>query len=292
MAVYKRTYHAYNGPLTPARGRFLVISRYCAREMFNSRIFAGAVVFSYLPFLIFGGLIYVLNSPIAQAALRIQGAPPFAIDNQFFMKFLQGMGYFALFLCAYAAPGLVSMDMANNALPLYLSRPLNRIEYVVGKAAPIVAVLSAVTWVPGVILYLIQASMAGGGWGWKHLDIVGAILAGSALWIAFLTLISLAVSSWVRWRIIATAAIVAFFFVPAAFGTAVTLILRTPWGELLNFPYLNTLIWYRLFGLEAPYWSRFPNVPLPAAWLTFLGLSVLALWMLHERIRAREVVRG
>jgi hypothetical protein len=33
-------------------------------------------------------------------------------------------------------------------------------------------------------------------------------------------------------------------------------------------------------------------VPLPAAWLTFLGLSVLALWMLHERIRAREVVRG
>ena len=292
MAVYKRTYHAYAGPLTPQRSRLFVISRFCAREMFQSRIFSGAVVFSYLPFLIVAGLIYVVNSPVAQGALSLRGAPLLAVDNLFFLRFLQGMEYIALFLCAYAAPGLVSMDMANNALPLYLSRPLTRIEYVLGKAIPIAAVLSIVTWVPGVLLYLIQASMAGGGWGWKHLDIVGATLAGSALWIALLTLVSLAISSWVRWRIIATAAIVGFFFVPAAFGTAVTVILRTSWGELLNFPYLNTLIWYRLFGLEAPYWSRFPNVPLPTAWLTFLGLSVLALWMLHERIRAREVVRG
>ena len=292
MAVYKRTYHAYAGPITPQRWRFLVITRFCAREVFRSRIFTGAMVFSYLPFVIAGGLIYLLNSPVAQGLLQLRGAPPFGVDNQFFFRYLQGMCSLGLLLCAYAAPGLVSMDLANNALPLYLSRPLSRTEYVLGKALVVGGVLSAITWIPGTLLYLLQSAMAGNGWAWQHLDILWAIFAGSALWICFLTLLSLATAAWVRWKIIAMAAILAVYFVPAAFGVAMSAILRTRWGLLLNLPYLNTLVWTRLFHQPEPYWGPFGNVPLAAAWVMFLTISGLALLMLHERIRAREVVRG
>lgn len=292
MAVYKRTYHAYDGPVTSRRGRFLVVSRYCLSELFQSRIFTSSLVFCLTPFIIAAGLIYVLNNPLALATLSVRGTPPISVDNTFFMKYLQFTGWLALFVCAWGAPGLISMDMANNALPLYLSRPLSRAEYVLGKATVVLGLLSAITWVPATFLYLMQAAMAGGGWGWNHIDILGAILAGSLLWTSFLTLVSLAISAYVRWKIIATASIVAIMFVPAAFGEAAMVILRSHWGRLLNIPYLNTLIWYRLFKLPMPFGGRFGNVPVETAWMVFLFVSVLSLYMLHERVRAREVVRG
>ena len=291
MAVYKRTYHAYHGPVSSRRWRFLVVSRYCVSALFQSRIFIASLAFCLLPFVIFVGLIYVINSPVAQAALQIHGAAPFAIDAAFFMKFLQSMGWLGLFLCAYGTPGLVSMDLANNALPLYLSRPLSRAEYVLGKAAVVLGMLSVVTWIPGVLLYLVQAAMAGNGWGWNNLPILGAIMAGSLLWISFLALVALAISAYVRWKVIAIASIVAFMFVPAAFGAALGAILRTRWGLLLNIPYLNSLIWSHLFGVLTPF-ERMGTVPLTTAWMVFLFISAGALFVLHERIRAREVVRG
>ena len=245
-----------------------------------------------LPFVVAAALIYVINSPTAQLALRLNGTPPFAIDAAFFMKFLQSMGWLGLFLCAYSTPGLVSMDFANNALPLYLSRPLTRTEYVLGKAAVVMGLLSAITWIPAVLLYLMQAAMAPDAWAWNNLNILGAILAGSLLWIAFLALTALAVSSFVRWRIIATASFVAVMFVPASFGVAMNAILRTRWGLLLNIPYLNTLIWSRLFSQPTPFNNRLGDVPLTTACMVFLFLTVLSIWVLHERVRAREVVRG
>ena len=39
MAVYDHGYKGYDGPLMPARSRFLVISRYGLREVFASRLF-------------------------------------------------------------------------------------------------------------------------------------------------------------------------------------------------------------------------------------------------------------
>ena len=47
-------------------------------------------------------------------------------------------------------------------------------------------------------------------------------------------MLGLAVSSWVKWRVVATGIIFAAVFVPAGVGGIVTVILRTRWGLLLN----------------------------------------------------------
>ena len=57
-------------------------------------------------------------------------------------SFLSVQGVFAFLLTAYAGPGLISPDLSNNALPLYLCRPISRTEYVLSKMAVLFIPLS------------------------------------------------------------------------------------------------------------------------------------------------------
>ncbi len=111
----------------------------------------------------------------------------------------------------------------------------------------------------------------------------------TALWIALLSLLALALSAWVKWRIVAMGLVIAIIFIPSGFGAVISEILRTRWGLLLNFPFLITLIWSRLLRVALP---MFRDFPLSAAWLTLLGTSVICLLLLNHRIQARQVVRG
>jgi hypothetical protein len=54
-----------------------------------------------------------------------------------------------IILALLIGPQQVSRDLTNNALPLYLCRPFNRTEYVVGKMSIVIILLSTITWVPG-----------------------------------------------------------------------------------------------------------------------------------------------
>jgi hypothetical protein len=51
------------------------------------------------------------------------------VDGRFFAIFMYVQAGFAVFLAALAGPGLIAPDLANNALPLYFSRPLTRWSY-------------------------------------------------------------------------------------------------------------------------------------------------------------------
>ena len=87
----------------------------------------------------------------------------------------------------------------------------------------------------------------------------GGLFVGSLIWIAFLSLLGLALSSWVKWRVVATGIIFAAVFVPAGVGGIVTAILRTRWGFLLNLPFMMSILWQRLLG--APDFRRFAQTP-------------------------------
>src|SRR6202041_3626490 len=90
--------------------------------------------------------------------------PLIAIDAHFFLNLLGWQSMMAFFLAAFVGPGQISPDLANNALPLYLARPFSRAEYVLGKMAVLLILLSIMTWIPGLLLYGLQGYLAGGGW--------------------------------------------------------------------------------------------------------------------------------
>lgn len=303
MAVYKRAYRPYAGTLTPAWSRFLVLPRYAFATLFRSRFLTSYFVLCFVPAIVAAGIIYLWNTPPARLLL---GGPadnnsvPFAIDGRFFYYLLRMQSGMAFLFAAWVGPTLVAPDLANNALPLYLCRPFSRTEYVIGKMSVLVLLLSAMTWVPDLLLYCLQAGLADGSWFWAHGRIAYAIFAGAMLWIGIISLLALAMSAWVKWRIAASALIVGIFFVAAGFGQAFNAVLRTYWGYLLNLSYLIKTVWEDLFDMPAVAkvsrhgsvpWQEM-DIPVGVAWVALLLLCFGCLLLLNRRLRAKEVVRG
>src|SRR5437588_1274739 len=293
MAVYKRTYKAYSGPLTPAWSRLTVLSRYGLANLFNSRPFAAYTVLCFVPFLIGLVLVYVLNSQTAQIVLKI--GPDHPVVNKFwFLGFLSVEAWMGFLLAAWGGPGMIAKDFANHSVQLYLSRPLSRAEYLFGKASVIAILLSAISWVPALVLFSVQASLVGHGWLWENLWMAGAIVLSCLIGIAMVSLLSMAVAVWVKWRIAATALMFGVFFLLPALGLAISVILRTQWGHVLNFPVMIMIIWAHLFRVHPtnPNATGFDLVPLWAAWASALSLCAFCFWLLNRKLRAREVERA
>lgn len=296
MAVHKRAYRPYEGPLTSERWRFLVLPRYGLLELFESRLLTVLCVLCFVPILIAASAIYIAYSPAARALLEITSASDFVRKPDFFFATLTFQGGLAFLLTAWVAPVLVSPDLVNGALPLYLSRPLTRAEYVLGKATVLLTLLSAITWVPGLVLFALEAGLAEG-WGTANVRIAAAVFAGSWVWILVLTLLGLAISSWIRWRVVASAALAGVFFMGAAFGEMWREVLHGPWGRLANLYYLVGLVWRSLFGLftsrsmaQEMFNESGRDLPTWAAWAGLAAAAALSVWLLERRLRAREVV--
>ena len=294
MAVSKRAYRSYSGPITSERWRFLVLTRYSLSRLFSSRAFSWFMVFTSLPVLVAGAYIYIRNSQAAQVLLSIGNESLLTVNANFFEKVFMAQAWMALFLTCWAGPLLVAADLANGALPLYLSRPFNRAEYVAGKAAVLFTILSCITWIPDLLLFGLQASLAEPHWVAAHASFAASLSIASLLWIAVLTLISLATSAWVKWRMVATGVTFALFVLPPGFGVILNALLRTYWGRLLNLPYLLEVVVSNLLNVSVQVHDPFSteNVPGLAAWIVLLSVCCAALMLLNWRLRAREVVRG
>src|SRR5687768_4394841 len=154
MAVYEHLYGAYDGEAQTSWSRFHVIPRYALRSVFKSKLFTTIFILCFIYPLIAAILVYLHHNSNALALLQINVQELLPIDASFFRTFLEVQGAFAFILTVLVAPPLISRDLANNALPLYLSRPLSRTEYVLGKMAVVVFLLSMVTWIPGVLIFL------------------------------------------------------------------------------------------------------------------------------------------
>ena len=296
MAVHKRAYRPYEGRLTSERWRFLVLPRYGLREVFESRLLTAFFVLCFVPILIATAAIYIAYSPAARALLEINSASDFVRKPDFFFATLTLQGALAFLLTAWVAPILVSPDLVNGALPLYISRPFTRAEYVLGKATVLFALLSAITWIPGLLLFGLEAGLAEG-WGAANLRIAAAVFAGSWVWILVLTLLGLALSAWIRWRIVASGALAGVFFMGAAFGEMWREVLHQPWGRMTNLYYLVGLVWRSLFGMfgdrsmaQEMFNERGRDLPTWAAWAGLAAAAALCIWLLERRLRAREVV--
>ncbi len=87
MAVYKRSYRGYAGPLTPEWSRFAIIPRYAYRDLFHSKIMTAFFVVCFVPPLVFLFLIYFAHNFSHLAALVNGHASrsPISIDGNFFL---------------------------------------------------------------------------------------------------------------------------------------------------------------------------------------------------------------
>jgi len=153
MPIHDQGYRRYGGSKAPLGQGWIVIARAGIRSMFAKRVFLGLLLLAWVPFLV-RSVSFYFAANLPQAAILAPSADTFR-------QFLQQQAIFVIFVTVYVGAGLIANDRRANALQIYLSKPLTRIEYVAGKLAILATFLLLVTWVPAIVLLIVQMSFAG-----------------------------------------------------------------------------------------------------------------------------------
>ncbi len=288
MAVYKRTYKGYEGRLTPEWSRFLILPRYAWESLFKQRFLL--IFFVICFFYPVGCAIFLyLNANLGALASLVPGAGKMTgmdIGGRFFYLFTSIQGALAFILTAFIGPGLISPDLANNALPLYFCRPFSRTEYVAGKLGVVAILLSFITWIPGLLLFCMQWSLADDQWFPANNWLPGAIFLSNVMWILLISLLALALSAWVRWKVVAGSLLLLIFFLGAGLGAAINAVMRTEKGAWLDIGSNNARIWLELFRIRES-----TTITIEEAWVAQFVTLAFCLWLLWKKVRAYEVIK-
>jgi len=255
-----------------------VITRAGIMTMIRKRAFLGLLLMAWFPFLIRAVQIYyTANYP--QLAMMAPTA-------ETFRQVLEQQDFFVFIMTIYVGAGLIANDRRANALQIYLSKPLMRTEYIVGKAAVLFAFILFVTLIPDLLLLLLQVLFAGSfAFLSKNLFLFPAITVAALLQAILCTFTMLALSSLsksARYVAILYAGIL--FFSAAIYGAmvAITGSTRLSWLSLgANLTQVVDVI----FRLKPRY-----ATPWPVSLIVILGLVALSISILERRVRGVEVV--
>ena len=142
------------------------------------------------------------------------------------------------------------------------------------------------TWIPGLVLFGLQIGLAGGWWFLANWTLGAGMVVGFLLWLLVLSLVAMASSAYVKWRVVAGAVSLAFFFILAGVSAMIDEVLRVSWGHILDPAWAVNRVWATLLGVD----------PLagPGAVASMLALTtyiVLLVLVIERKLRPVEVVR-
>jgi ABC-2 type transport system permease protein len=170
MPIFDQGYQHWSGHLAGHSWRWLAIARRGVRTALRSRLVRLALLTAWLPALVLAfalslwGLVERQSTTIETIRpmlASLLGRPILAGPREYrveiwtlcFHYFLAWELWFSMVLVLLVGPNLISQDLRYNALPLYFSRPLRRIDYFAGKLGVIATLLGAVIVAPSLIAY-------------------------------------------------------------------------------------------------------------------------------------------
>jgi ABC-2 type transport system permease protein len=171
MPIFDQGYQHWSGQLSGHAWRWLAITRRGVRVGLTSRLLRIWLLVAWLPALVLAVMLCMWGLVERNSELVTTFAPllgfldpailagprPYRVEiwtlsyNYFLVTELR----IAMILILLVGPNLISQDLRYNALPLYLSRPLRRVDYFLGKLGVIVAFLGAVIVVPSIVAYVL-----------------------------------------------------------------------------------------------------------------------------------------
>jgi ABC-2 type transport system permease protein len=278
VPIHDQGYRRYRGQRTPRGQSWLIIARTGIRTMLGRRAFVALLFLSWLPFLVRAVQIY--------AAANLPQVQFLAPTGETFRQFLLQQDVFLFFVTVYAGAGLIANDRRANALQIYLSKPLTRAEYVTGKLAVLFAFVLLVTWVPALLLLVVQILFAGSfAFVGANLYLIPAITLTAFVEALTMSLAMLALSSLSR-----SSRYVGILYAALLFFTqAVTVVLRGVTGNsaLAWMSVTNSLEQLGNAIFRMP--PRF-DAPLVLCLATILIVIAASIAVLERRVRGVEVV--
>ena len=285
MPIHDQSYRRYSGARAALGRSWTVIAWAGIRNLIRKRVFIGLLIFAWVPFIVRAVQIYIASN-FPQAAML-------APDAKMFRDFLEQQDFFVFVMTIYVGAGLIANDRRANALQIYLSKPLLRAEYIAGKAAILFTFLMLVTWVPALLLLLLQVLFAGSFTFLKaNLFLFPAITVGAALQALLATMTMLALSSMSnssRYVGIMYAGII--FFTAAIYGALYAITANSSYSWISVTSNLTQVVDV-VFRLPAQCSGCNPRFATPwvVSLTVLLGLIALSISILERRVRGVEIV--
>ena len=171
MPIFDQGYQHWSGPLSPHAWRWLTITRHGVRLGMQNRLLRIMIMLAWLPAVALGlmlclwGLVERKSELITSILEYLPFLTPAMLSDPIaYRKVVWTLSYdfflltelrFSMILVLIVGPGLISQDLRFNALPLYFSRPVRRIDYFLGKLGVVVYFLGMVLIAPSLVAYLL-----------------------------------------------------------------------------------------------------------------------------------------
>jgi ABC-2 type transport system permease protein len=278
VPIHDQGYQHYKGQRAPHGHAWQVIARSHIMGLLQYRWFVIVLGVAWIPFLVRAVQIYF-------ASTNPQVAQFIATTPDMFRDFLSQQRLF-IFLVVIAQSGLIADDRRTNALQLYLSKPLTRVEYILGKLVPPLTFVLGVTLLPALLLLIIQIVFAGSlSFLRANLFLIPAIVLLSLVQALLSAFAILALSSMTKSRrFVAIMYAGLIFFTFAMYQVLRGITTSRRWAVISPVEMLDVIS-------NAIFRSRGePAVPVYVAVLVVFAIIGLAVLILERRIRAVEVV--
>jgi ABC-2 type transport system permease protein len=278
MPIHDQGYRRYGGGRAPHGRTWWVIARSSIMTMLRKRLFLALLLGAWVPFLVYAVRFYfAANFP--QMSLL-------APTHETFRDFFDVQTVFLFFVTIYVGAGLIANDRRANALQIYLSKPLTRTEYIVGKLAVLLVFLLGVTWLPAILLLVMQVMFSGSlAFVRNNAFLVPAITLFALLQVFTASFAVLALSSMSRSsRFVAVMYAGLIFFTGAIYNALRAMTGRSSFAWMSPGDSLD-IIANAIFRVRSTY-----EVPVPVAFLTVAAIIVASVVVLEKRVRGVEVV--
>ena len=278
MPIHDQGYRRYPGRRRPHGTAWWVIARQQMRAVLSQKRYLALLLVAWIPFVARVVQIYL--------AANFQQAEFLATSKELFRGFLDQQGLF-VFLLIVGASGAIADDRRANALQVYLSKPLTRVEYIAGKLFAPMAFVLGVTLLPALLLLLVHVAFSGSlTFVVQNLYLLPAILLYSVVLALLGTFTMVALSSLSKSRRFTALTFTGLFFFTSAMYIALQRITGSGLWALISPRDMLTVIGdaaFRIPGERAlPLWAALLGV------MVIIGASVL---VLERRIRGVEVVK-
>jgi ABC-type transport system involved in multi-copper enzyme maturation permease subunit len=161
MGIDNLHYHGWNGRLGSPWWSSLSIVRVALLQVFRRKSYWVVLALGLLNFLLFWSIIYAVTQfeipRDAQEGLLERfgfSSKPIAGGESGYIVFMQRQSIVVMILLAFSGSLLVGTDFRWNALPFYLSRRIDRVHYIFGKILAVGVIVSLLTTLPALVLYL------------------------------------------------------------------------------------------------------------------------------------------
>ncbi len=294
MAILDQSYQPWSGDLLPRWARVAAFIKVGIRQAYAGWVIKIGLLFTYSVVFSLVGVLFIV------ANLRL---PPIWAQGNLMYRYYLGeilpAGLLFMILGALVGGRAIAIDLRNNAVAMYFSKAITRLDYVLAKVGIVGGFLLSATLLPGIILWLgnwslVQDSLTISE---RLSDLLGITLQSFALVIP-MTLYLLALSSLSRNGFVPGVLWVMTYLGSTAVSSIMTATVGDEWCKLISWPNLLARIGELAYAVRAVRKTPFAvNVGADLPTMTFgwgpplailAAISIVSTIVVFRRLRRFE----